>query len=306
MFYKTKTLAAVLATLCAVAAVPAQAAPAGKATCEPTAIKVSSSSKDVSQYSVTCKVGSFLGVTPQVEFTGTIPAGVKAPYPVKAHYTVDVRDNHTRKLGKLHRQDQAVSSTLTSATDSIAGLGAQFAHQMAWDPSGVLSVEEAKGKWRVFSLQGAKTTDRADGTAGLVELGVLDAGLADTAFENGRAIAKIVLDDKLSRFAAKAVEDVPDIQAALGLKEGKLVMLEGATRVVNHEDVQNALLRLDRAPADMSRAWALAARAQLLGLSDEVRYAEQKVATHNPQLLSEFQEHVQRLAPFTIPAELRK
>ena len=49
-----------------------------------------------------------------------------------------------------------------------------------------------------------------------------------------------------------------------------------------------------------ARAWALASVAQFLGLDDEVRYAEQRVAAHSPQLLEEFRQNVERIKPYTL------
>lgn len=295
-----KTLIALLAVAGSAASLSAMAT-ASNASCLPPVIKIAPSEKTVSDYAVDCQVSAFLTVTPHIKFTGSLTAAGTAPYSVKARYTIDVRDNHARQLDKLPRADQEISGNLTSATDSIAGLGGQFAVQTVWDTAGVLSVEESKGNWRVFSLQGKETKDRVDaGASLLVEVGVLSAGTAHTAFKNGRATVTVDLGEKVSRFAEKSVEGQPAITAALGLREGKLELLQGATRVANHEAVQNALLRLDREPKEMSRAWDLAARAQILGLDDEVRYAEQKVAANNPQLLEEFQQNVRKIKPYVI------
>ena len=298
-----KTLIALLAIAGGASSISAMAA-ASNASCVPPVTKimiVETSEEFESHFTVDCQVMEFLTVTPQVKFTGALIAPGTAPYLVKARYTIDVRDAHARKLDTLPRADQEISGNITSATDSVAGLGGQFAAQTVWDTAGVLSVEESKDHWRVFSLQGSETKDRVDGGASLlVEVGVVDAGMAHTAFKNGRATVKVDLGEKVSRFAEKSVEDQPSITAAMGLRAGKLELLQGATRVANHESVQNALLRLDRAPQDMARAWNLAARAQILGLNAEVRYAERKVAANNPQLFEEFQQNVRRIQPFNI------
>lgn len=300
-----KTLAALIAVAGNAAALPALASNA--VTCEPPQIHVSNLSKDESQYKVACHAPEFLGVKPQIHFTGELKPGVKAPFQIHARYTVDVRDDHARKLDQHPREDQALKGQMTTSTDSVAALGIQFARQTKWDPAGVLSVQEDDNKWRVFSLQGKATSDRSDGnTSKLIELGAVDAGVADTAFSNGRATVTVDLGERVSRYAEKSVEDKPTLLAVLGLRQGKLELLEGATRVTNHDDLQNALLRLDRQPADITRAWGVAARAQIMGLEDTVRYAEQKVAAHHPNQLEEFQENVRRLQPFAIPARHSK
>lgn len=307
-----QSLLALLAVAGGAASFSAVAA-SDNARCSPPAIKASPA-KNSSQFHVNCETGSFMSVKPTVTFTGTVGApsnyaaedGVdviagKSNYNVMAKYIIDVRDDHSRKLGTQPRADQELSGHLKATTQSLAGLGGQFSLQTVWDDAGVLSVEERDGKWRVYSLQGSEVTDRVSASAKLVEVGIMDAGVADTAFTGGRATLNVDLGDKVSRFAAKEVEDKPTVTVALGLVEGKLAALEGATVVANHEEVQNALLRLDRGPKDMSRAWGLAARAQMLGLGDEVAYAEKKVAAHNPQLLEEFQKDVRRILPFKGP-----
>lgn len=301
-FMLKNSLVALLAVAGGLAGQSAMAAPAAAAThatCDAPVITVASAASKAAHFSVECQLPNFLTVTPQVVFKGEVPAAGKAPYQLKASYTVDVRSDNARKLAVLPREDQEALGRLVSATDSIAVLGAQFAQQTAWDPAGVISIEDSPGKWRVYSLQADATTDRADsGAAAEVSLGVVNAGVADTPFKQGRAVVNVELGETVSRFAGKTAEDLPSVKLAMGLREGSLEVLEGASRVINQEALQNAILRLDRAPKDMARAWAVAARAKILGLDNEARYAEQKVAAHSPQLLSEFQENLKRIKPF--------
>lgn len=305
-----KSLIALVAVAGSVTSLSALAA-AEDAKCKAPIIKVASDSKKTSYFQVDCEAPQFLSVTPTITFTGTVGSpsahahdavdaiAGHSDYKVAAKYVIDVRDNFERKLKTQPRADQAIEGTLTAATQTVAGLGGQFSLQTVWDSAGVLSVEERSGKWRVYSLQGLETTDKVDGhSAKLIDVGIVAAGVANTAFKDGRAIIEVDLGQRVSRFAAKEAEDKPVVTAAMGLSDGELVVLRGATIVANHEAVQNALLRLDRGPKDMGRAWGLASRAQMLGLSDVVKYAEQKVAAHNPQLLEEFQQDVRRIIPF--------
>lgn len=281
-------------------------AQAANVVCDPPVVTVSSTTESsVSRYTVECTAGAFLTVTPKITFRGTLDAKGTTPYAVKARYTVDVRDDLGRKLNEAPRADQLLQGALVSATESVAGLGNQFAQQTHWDPAGVLSVEEGSGKWRIFSVTGEQRSDGVTSSgdeAVVLDVGATDAGIAHSPFKGGRAVFRVVLGDKFSRFSDRAGASLPIVNASLGLREGKLEMLVGASRVANHQGVQNALLRLDRQPKDIARAWNLAARAQFLGLEDEVRYAEQKVAAHHPELLSEFQQAVKRITPFSVPA----
>jgi hypothetical protein len=108
-----------------------------------------------------------------------------------------------------------------------------------------------------------------------------------------------VFDKTYSRFAGHG-NATPVAQADLSLRDGKLSVLVGDSRAANEQGLQGALMQLDRKPQDITRAWALASRAQFLGLDDEVRYAEQKVAAHSPQLLQEFQRDVNRIEPYSV------
>lgn len=268
---------------------PALAAPTMR--CEPPVLQVPADpAKGVAQYTVTCKGADPQVLAPSVSFSGELLAHGTPPYAVDATYLVNTQSDHARRLALVPRANQIVTGGLKASTVSAAALPAQFAAQTVWDASsGALSIETAAGVWQVYSLHQADTADEA---------GLVDAGTASTPVTNGRATATMVLDSRYSRFSGKSSGSLPVVKAELRLRDGKLEVRMGETRVANQAAVQGALLQLDRQPKDMTRAWALAARAQYLGLEDEVRYAEQKVAAHHPDLLEEFQISVRRIKPY--------
>ncbi len=285
-----KSLVALAAAIGGVAAMPALAAPAIK--CEPPVIQVATKAGTHSaQYTIACEGANQLAITPAVTFSGEVFANGTPPYEVKATYRIDLRDAHTKRTGQDARDDQVAQGTIQSSTVSVAALPTQFAAQTEWDAkSGTISFEEKPGVWRAFAV-----IPQADAGSSLV-----DAGTASTPVKDGRAVTKVEFGRSYSRFAAKGA-DLPVVAAQLGLRNGKFEVLTGESRAAGQRSVQDALLKLDKKPKDVSRAWALAAVAQFLGLEDEVRYAEMKVAAHSPQLLEEFQQSVLRIKPYALP-----
>lgn len=285
-----KSLVAVAALLCGSAALPSFAA---ALKCEPPVIQVAQEGdRGTAQYSIACQVIDKTVVAPTVTFAGDINAHGTAPYLVKATYLIDLRTEQDIKLGVDAREDQLAAGQLVTSTLSVAALPSQFAAQSEWDPIGsTLSVEEIPGQWRAFSF----LLGQSGGA-------LVESGVASTPVKNARATAKLVFGKEVSRFAG-AGADQAVVDAALGLNNGKLELLVGDSRVAASKAVQSALLQLDKRPKDISRAWALAARAKFLGLDDEVRYATQKVAAHNPQLLEEFQIGLARIKPYVLPAK---
>lgn len=285
-----KSLVAMAAIIGGAATLPALAANALK--CEPPVVQVSTAADKVSsQYTIHCAGANELTVTPSVVFAGEIFANSTAPYEVKATYSVDVRDAHAKKIGQDARDDQVAEGVLRASTVSIAALPSQFASQTEWDPqSSTISIEEKPGVWRAFVIN--RIADAGQSLS--------DAGTASTPVKNGHASVKVVLGKTYSRFAGKGA-DQPILVAQLGLRDGKFEVLTGESRAAAQQSIQDALLKLDKKPTDVARAWALASISQFLGLTDEVRYAEQKVAAHNPQLLDEFQHNVKRITPYVLP-----
>lgn len=285
-----KSLVTLVAVLGGAAAMPALAANALK--CEPPVIQVAADSdKGTAQYAVQCEGAGALTITPSVSFAGEVFAHGSAPYEVKATYRIDVRDAHAKKIGQEAREDQVAVGVLHASTVSIAALPSQFAAQTEWDAtSGAMSIEEKPGVWRAFVVEHVADAGQS----------LSDAGVASVPVKNGRAVSKVALGKDYSRFAGKGA-DLPVLAAQLGLRDGKFEVLVGESRAASQKAVHDALLKLDKKPSDVTRAWALAAIAQFLGLENEVRYAEQKVAAHNPQLLEEFQHGVQRIKPYVLP-----
>lgn len=284
-----KSLVAMAAIIGGAAAMPALAANAIK--CEPPVVQVPAVEKGAAQYTIQCAGAAALTVTPAISFAGEIFANGTPPYEVKATYHIDVRDAHAKNIGQDARDDQVADGVLRASTVSVAALPSQFAAQTEWDAtSGTMSIEEKPGVWRAYVIGHVAN-------AGQV---ISDAGVAATPVKNGRATAKVLLGKSFSRFAGKGA-DQPILVAQLGLRDGKFEVLLGESRAASQQAVQDALLKLDKKPTDVTRAWALASVAQYLGLTDEVRYAEQKVAAHNPQLLDEFQHNVKRITPYVLP-----
>lgn len=244
------------------------------------------------QFTVNCRGADTNTLAPVVRFAGEMPTHGTAPYKVKASFALDARPAYAQTMNLAPRADQVATGELTSTTVSLAALPAQFAAHSHWDAEGgVFSLEEKPGRWHVFSVR----FDQGDGSPYLV-----DAGYAHTSVKAGRATAQLLLGKDYSRFAGKAAGVVPQVNAELGLRDGKLEVLVGETRVAGQKNLQAALMQLDKNPKDIARAWAFAAQAKFLGLEDEVRYAAQKVAAHNPQLLEEFQLGLQRIEPYAV------
>ncbi|KWA83827.1 hypothetical protein WL29_20905 [Burkholderia ubonensis] len=284
-----KSLVALAAVLGGAAAMPAMAANALK--CEPPVVQVAANTDNgVAQYTVQCQGASALTVTPAVSFAGEVFANGTPPYEVKATYSIDVRGAHATKVGQDAREDQVAQGVLHASTVSVAALPSQFAAQTEWDAkSSTISIEEKPGVWRAYVIDHVADAGQS----------ISDAGVASVPVKDGRAVSKLVLGKEFSRFAGKGA-DQPVVTAQLGLRDGKFEVLVGESRAAAQKAVQDALLKLDKKPKDVTRAWALASIAQFLGLDDEVRYAEQKVAAHNPQLLEEFQLNVQRIKPYAL------
>lgn len=285
-----KSLVALAAVLGGAAAMPAMAAHALK--CEPPVVQVAADSdKGAAQYTVNCEGAGMLTITPSVSFSGEVFAQGTPPYNVKATYAIDVRDAHAKKVGQDARDDQVAEGVLYASTVSIAALPSQFAAQTEWDAkSGTMSIEEKPGVWRAFVVEHVADAGQS----------LSDAGVASVPVKNGRAVSKVILGKEFSRFAGKGA-DQPVLAAQLGLRDGKFEVLVGESRAASQKAVQDALLKLDKKPSDVTRAWALASISQFLGLDNEVRYAEQKVAAHNPQLLEEFQQGVKRIKAYVLP-----
>ncbi|RQR65319.1 hypothetical protein DIE18_02215 [Burkholderia sp. Bp9125] len=289
-----KSLVAVLAVLGGIAALPASAADSLK--CNPPVLEASSATSQSAGYTIQCAGADHRSVAPVVVFTGSVPANGTAPYRVDATYAIDVRGDGAREMSKVAREDQLATGTLQSSTPSVAALPTQFSGQTVWDAtSGTLSIEERPGHWHVYALQ---VVDDAVTS----EQSLTDAGFASAPVSNGHTTAIVVFGKDYSRFASRGA-GLPVVKADLDLRDGKLEFLVGDSRASSAAAIQSALSQLDRKPADITRAWALASRAQLLGLDDEVHYAEQKVAAHNPQLLEEFQRDVSRIKPYVLPAK---
>lgn len=283
-----KLLVAVAAVSGGLAAVPAMAAPAFK--CEPAVINVGSVGASAAQYLVECYSANTHTVAPVVTFSGEVSLVGTAPYMVDATYRIDMRSGHAKTVGQEAYRDQLATGRLLSSTESLATLPVQFASQTEWDAaSSMLSIQERPGIWRSFSVRnlvGAGET-------------LTDAGVASTPVVNGKASYNLLFGQEFSRFSAKGA-GAPVLQAQLGIRDGVFEVLVGESRVQAQDGLQDALLMLDKRPKDIARAWNLAARAQFLGMEDEVRYAESKVAAHNPNLLEEFHLNVQRIQPYTL------
>lgn len=260
--------------------------------CEPPVLNVPADNAKPALYVVNCRGAKDTSLAPSIQFSGETLAKGTPPYAVKASYVVTSQSVHGKRVGDLARVDQEVAGVLESSTISVAALASQFAQQVEWDAdSGALSVEEKAGSWHVYTLNYGDSA---------TEPGLIDAGMASSPVKNGRATAKVVLGPKVSRFSGKSPSGLPVVKAELRLRDGKLEVQLGETRVANQDAVQGALLALDRKPNDLVRAWALASRARFLGLDDEVRYAERKVAAFHPQMLEEFQQSVERITPYSI------
>lgn len=285
-----KSVVALAAVFVGAAAAPALAAPAIQ--CEPPVIQVSpQAGPPIAQFTIACKGANELTVMPAVTFTGEVFSYATPPHEVKATYHLNVQDAHGKKVGQDAREDQVALGTLQTAAMSIAALPTQFAHLTEWDAaSGTISFQEKPGVWRAFVATPALDAGAA----------ISDAGTAATPVKNGQAVTPVEFGKSVSRFAGKKVH-LPVVPVQLGLRDGKFEVLMGETRAASTKSVQDALLLLDKRPTDIARAWRLAAMAQFLGLSEELRYAEKMVAAHHPQWLEEFQHSVQTIKPFALP-----
>lgn len=280
---KIKLLAALLCTACA----SAYAAPTMQ--CQPPSL-THYSDDGVARigYATECKSAARNIKAPTVRFTGDLNSDAGAPYKIQADYEISVLSDHATRLSSDPLAGQVVRGGLRASAASPATLPAQLVSQMTWDDqSGVLSINEVPGRWHAFAV--------LSGEDGLVQL--IDAGYASEAVQHGKARLKVSLGTTQSRFAGKTPVT---LTAQLQLREGRLELLMGETQASAQFEVQNALLNLDKGPKDLTRAWALAARAQYLGLDAEVQYAVKKVAAHNPQFLLEFQKAVEGIKPFSL------
>lgn len=237
-------------------------------------------------YIVQCGSAAANVATPRIQFSGDFHAQAGAPYKIAADYTLTIQPPGDERVGRAPHAGQVYHGALAARVVSPATLPAQLAAQMHWDAEHqALSIEERPGRWHVF-LQDQ---------AGLL---LIDAGFASEPVRAGKARLKIDLGAASSRFAGKAPVT---IAAQLQVRGDALALMLGETQAEGQADVQQALLSLDKAPKDLSRAWALAARAQYLGLDAEVQYAIKKVAAHHPHQLLEFQKAVDGIAPFSQP-----
>lgn len=292
----TIALVAAFMGLAANSAVHAKASPSlndPALRCEPPVIQVADNPADTrALFTIDCKGASAFTIVPRVTFSGQVSTAGSAPYLIDASYLIDVRSEHERALGVFGQEQQTITGGIRTSTESVALLPGQFAKQVHWDNQfNVLSIEEKPGQWRAYHVNHLAL--EADSV-------LTDAGKASAPVKGGMSVSKIVFDQSVSRFAAKE-GGAPTLDAKVGMRDGKLEVLVSKTKEGAKEMIQEALASLDRKGADMARAWALAAPAQFLGLEDEVRYAERKVAAHNPHLLEEFQYAVHKILPFELP-----
>ncbi|MEX3984185.1 hypothetical protein AB4Y45_35100 [Paraburkholderia sp. EG287A] len=289
MFKKTLVALAAIGSLAALSAHAAESL-----TCAPPVISAPSATGDAADYSIHCSGPAHRSISPDVTFQGEVAAKGTPPYRADLSYVIDIRSDASRELKTTPREDQLATGELQASTQSVAFLPAQLSTSTAWDAdSGTLSIEDKPGRWHIYSLQVFDNGDTSEQT-------LTDAGFASEPITSGHATVAVVFDKKFSRFAGR-IDSLSVVNAELGLRNGKLEVLVGDTRVAAESSIQGAISQLDRKPKDITRAWALASRAQFLGLDDVVRYAEQKVAAHNPQLLEEFQTDVERIQPYVLP-----
>jgi len=275
--------------------------------CQPAELKVSALTQSAKTgYKVVCNLPLAGSAAPVLTFEGDLPAGSTPSHIIKASFTIDGRDASARHLGKEPREDQVQTGTLRSASESLAALPMQFDSQTVWDEkTKSVSIEVRPGTWRVYTFLARQDPALAQALAPgetlvtevEVDTSVSYAGEASAPLKAGRTVLKLVLDSEYSRFAGKKA-DTPIVSAEMGLRDGKLEFLLGESRVTNQKAVLAALHALDKKPANVMLAWSLASRAKVLGLTDEVSYAEQKVAAHNPHLLREFQDSLSRIKPY--------
>jgi hypothetical protein len=294
MFKKSLLAVSTLLALGALTASAAHAADFGDAGlhCQPPVLQTPSDS-ETTMYSVDCTGPEHASISPSLHFEGEMPAVATPPYHLKPSYLIDIRSDADRETDGETREDQLVTGQIDTSVVSLAMLPTELAMRTHWDAqSGTLSVEETAGRWHAFGL-------RIEDDGETSEQSLTDAGYSSAPVVDGRSKVTMVFDKAYSRFAGHG-NATPVTQADLSLRDGKLEVLVGDSRADNEQGLQGALLELDRKPQDITRAWALASRARFLGLDDEVRYAEQKVAAHSPQLLQEFQRDVNRIEPYSV------
>ena len=294
MFKKSLLAVSALLALGALTTSAARAADLGDngLRCKPPVLQTPADG-ETSMYSVDCTGPEHASNSPSLHFEGEMPADATPPYRLKPSYLLDIRSDSQREVEGETREDQLVTGQIDTSVESLALLPAELSMRTHWDAqSGTLSIEETAGRWHAFGL-------RVEDDGQTDEQSLVDAGYSSTPVTQGRSKVTMVFDKTYSRFAGHG-NATPVAQADLSLRDGKLSVLVGDSRAANEQGLQGALMQLDRKPQDITRAWALASRAQFLGLDDEVRYAEQKVAAHSPQLLQEFQRDVNRIEPYSV------
>lgn len=245
------------------------------------------------QYTVRCLSADEGAMAPTLVFSGELRAKGGAPYSVAATYGVDARQAYAKALD-MPKPNAHFAGTLSSEVSSVKNLSALFEDKSHWDPkSATLSVEERAGLWRVVSVR----FDAASGDPYVVE-----AGLSSVPVADGQGKADLIFSRAYSRFAAKDHERMPQVKALLFVGEnGKLALEVEATRALNAEALSARIKHMDANPADVTRAWAVAAMARFMGFEQEAKYAAHQVAAHNPQLLDEFHADVQAIVPYVLP-----
>lgn len=272
----------------------AQAESSASLRCETPVIQVSDDAYDSRNlFSVVCKGVDQVTVAPKVTIAGQVSAVGEAPYLVNATYNIDVRSKVDQAVGEAPYNQQTLSGKMLTSTSSVSVLPVQFSKQTAWDPqNNILSVEERPGKWRAFSVNYLAIGNEAV---------IVDSGVVSEPVVDGKSRALIAFDQTVSRFAAK--NNAPVLEAFVGVREGLLQVLIDTTKHRNKESIQDAVAHLDAKGSDMERAWALASKAKFIGASNEVRYAQQKVAASNPHLLEEFQRDLRKIHQFELPRQ---
>lgn len=288
-----KLLVAVAAVTGGLAATSAMAAPTFK--CAPTVLQVPGSGSNA-QFMIDCSAAGESAFAPTVTVAGELPTTGTPPYLVTASYKVDSRSGHAQRVSTEAAADQVFSGKLLASTTSLASLPTEIAERIQWDAGhSILSIEDLPGVWSIFSVS------RLDLTGDTIAY----AGQSSTPFANGTAVTLLELGKQFSRFAGKGADQAV-IKARLAIRNGKIEVLVGETRGDAQDAIKNALIKLDKRPKDIARAWQLGAQAKFLGLEDEVQYAVNKVAAHNPQLVAEFEMGIARITPYTLLQPMEK
>ena len=244
------------------------------------------------QYTVSCISADEGALAPVVRYSGELRAEGGAPYPVRASYHVDARQAYAQALN-IPKDGAIFTGSLRAEVSSITKLSALLEEKTHWDPeSATLSVEESAGLWRVVSV-------RFDDISG--DPYVLDAGMASKPVQQGQSRADLIFSRTYSRFAAKEHARMPQVQALVMVKDGVLALEVEATRALNAAALTHRMAYMDANPSDVSRAWAVGAMAQFMGLDQEVGYVLRQVAAHNPHLLDEFNADLQKITPYSLP-----